>query len=121
VSGLPNSFPEKPSTSASVGTVLGKAARSFKRGQISWRVLQGISAGTGAFLHTLRRVGRILWLEVTGFLFLSIAAVGGVAGWREYHAFAAGKAGPGRALVAVLFALVFAYFGVTSFWKARKD
>jgi hypothetical protein len=47
--------------------------------------------------------------------------VGGIACWREYHAYAAGKIGPGRAAVAGLFAFLFAYFGVSSFWSARKN
>jgi phage shock protein PspC (stress-responsive transcriptional regulator) len=100
--------------------MLGKVARSFQKGQKGRRILQGVSAGIGTFLQTLRRVGRVLWLEITGFLFLWLALVGGIACWREYHAYAAGKIGPGRAVVAGLFAVLFAYFGVSSFWSARK-
>jgi hypothetical protein len=111
----------KPSSAGSVGAMLGKMARSFKKGQKSWRIFQGVSAGVGSFLQTLRRVGKVLWLEITGFLFLWLALVGGVTCWREYHAYAAGKVGPGRAIVAVFFAVLFFYFGVSSFWSARKS
>jgi hypothetical protein len=101
--------------------MLGKAARSFQKGQKSWRIFQGLSAGIGSFLQTLRRVGKVLWLEITGFLFLWLALVGGVACWREYHACAAGKIGPGRAVVTGFFTLLFVYFGVSSFWNAHKN
>jgi hypothetical protein len=84
-------------------------------------MFQGVTAAATSFLQTLRRVGKILWLEITGFLFLWMALVGGIACWREYHAYAAGKEGLSRAAVAALFALVFAYFGMTSFAKARKS
>jgi hypothetical protein len=100
--------------------MLGKVARSFQSGQKSWRIFRGISAGVSSFLQTLRRVGKILWLEITGFLFLWLASVGGFACWREYQAYAAGKIGPGRAAIAGLFAFLFAYFGLSSFWRARK-
>ncbi|MGD0974345.1 MAG: hypothetical protein ABR866_09670 [Candidatus Korobacteraceae bacterium] len=121
MSGLPNPLRAKPSSAGSVGSMLGKVARSFQKGQKGWRIFQGVSAGIGSFLQTLRRVGKILWLEITGFLFLWLALVGGIACWREYHAYAAGKIGPGRAAVAGLFAFLFAYFGVSSFWSARKN
>jgi hypothetical protein len=101
--------------------MLGKVARSFQKGQKGRRIFQGVSAGIGTFLQTLRRVGRVLWLEITGFLFLWLALVGGIACWREYHVYVAGKIGPGRAVVAGLFAVLFAYFGVSSFWSARKN
>jgi hypothetical protein len=101
--------------------MLGKVAKSFQKGQKGWRIFQGVSAGIGTFLQTLRRVGKVLWLEITGFLFLWLALVGGIACWREYQTYAAGKIGPGRAVVAGLFAVLFAYFGVSSFWSARKN
>ena len=121
MSGLPNPLRTKLSSAGSVGAMLGKAAKSFKKGQKGRRIFQGISAGIGSFIETLRRVGKVLWLEITGFLFLWFALVGGLACWHEYHAYAAGKVGPGRAAVAGFFSFLFAYFGVSSFWSARKN
>ena len=72
---------------------------------------------------TLRSVGRVLhvlWLEVTGLLFLVLAVVGGAAAVREYRLHAASKTGLAKAALAAAFALVFAYFGVSSFWRSRK-
>ena len=106
---------------SSVGAMLGKTVRFFGRGQKGQRVFQGVSAGLRSFLEVLRRVGKVLWLEVTGFLFLWFGLVGAVACWHEYHAYTAGKVGPGRAALAGLFAFLFIYFGVSSFWNARKN
>ena len=81
----------------------------------------------GAFLHagriTATHVGRILhqlWLEVTGFVFLVLAGIGGVALFREYTQYQGGKANPSRIVAAICFTVMFAWFGVNSFWKTRK-
>lgn len=63
---------------------------------------------------------RQLWHEVTGFVFLAFAGIGVVFLFREYSAYRAGRGTSGRIAEAVGFALVFGWFGVTSFWKARK-
>jgi hypothetical protein len=80
-----------------------------------------------AFYHagsvTLQSIGRvvhILWLEVTGLFFLVLALVGGGAAVREYHRHAAGNGSTSKMLLAAAFAAVFAYFGVSSFWRSRK-
>lgn len=68
---------------------------------------------------TAARWGRVLsqlWLEVTGFVFLALAAVGGLAFWREWTR----HNGLGRLALAAAFALLFGWFGVSSFWRIRK-
>ena len=57
----------------------------------------------GAFLRagqvTATHVGRVLhqlWLEVTGFVFLVLAAIGSLALFREYSQYQTGKANPTR-------------------------
>jgi hypothetical protein len=75
--------------------------------------LQKIAVSSG-------RVLGILWLEVTGFVFLCLAAIGGVAAKHEYAQFAAGKVGSGRFILAIAFSLLFAWFGISSFWRARR-
>ena len=66
------------------------------------------------------RVLHVLWLEVTGLLFLVLAVVGGTAAVRGYHRYVAGAGGLAKPALAAVFALVFVYFGVSSFWKSRK-
>lgn len=71
---------------------------------------------------TLRSFGRVLhqlWLEVTGFVFLAMAGIGGIALSREFAKYQAGKAGPGRVAIAACFCLIFGYFGLSSFWRVR--
>jgi hypothetical protein len=72
---------------------------------------------------TLRSFGRVLhqlWLEVTGFVFLVLAAIGGVALSREFAKYQAGHGEPARLAVALCFCLTFGYFGVSSFWRVRR-
>lgn len=87
----------------------------------------GSSRTVGAVLKagqvTLRSFGRILhqlWLEVTGFVFLVLAGIGGVALNREYIKYQAGQGEPLRLVIAVCFCLTFGYFGVSSFWRVRR-
>ncbi len=74
--------------------------------------------------ETGRSFGRVLhqlWLEVTGFTFLAIAAIGAMAGVREYGKYQSGHAtGPARLLLAVCFTASFTWFGLSSFWRVRK-
>jgi len=77
----------------------------------------------GAVRTTLRSFGRAahqLWLEVTGTVFLAMAAFGGIAGVREYAKYTAGRATAGRVAIAVCFTLTFAWFGLSSFWRVRR-
>jgi hypothetical protein len=72
---------------------------------------------------TATHVGRVLhqlWLEVTGFVFLVLAAIGSLALYREFALYRGGKANPGRLVAAICFTVLFAWFGVTSFWRTRK-
>jgi hypothetical protein len=62
----------------------------------------------------------VLWLEVTGLLFLVLAVVGGGAAVRGYHRYSAGAGGLAKPALAAGFAIVFVYFGVTSFWRSRR-
>jgi len=46
--------------------------------------------------------------------------VGAAAAVREYHRHAAGTASMGKVLLAASFAVLFSYFGVSSFWRSRR-
>jgi hypothetical protein len=61
-----------------------------------------------------------LWNEVIGFLFLVFAALSGFYVFRAVRNFNGDIDGLGRILFPALFGLVMAYFGISSFLKARK-
>lgn len=93
------------------------AISSLERSRTGRAVLAGVLATSRSFGKVLHQ----LWLEVTGFTFLAMAAVGAMAGIREFERYQSGHAsGPGRLLLAVCFTLSFAWFGVSSFWRVRR-
>jgi hypothetical protein len=80
-------------------------------------VLKGLRATARSFGQVLHQ----LWLEVTGFTFLAIAAIGAMAGVREYGKYQSGHAaGPGRLVLAACFTVSFTWFGLSSFWRVKK-
>lgn len=98
-------------------TVAARLAREHAKRS---RTYGALASGARATLSHFSRVFYQLWLEITGFVFLVFAAVGVVATSKEYSAYRLAKAAPGRVAAAALFSLVFAWFGVSSFWKARR-
>ena len=104
------------STARKLGIFGRVAAR--QAGQSRW-----LRAGWSAVQITLKHFGRVvhlLWLQITGVFFLFFALVGGLACWREYQAWQAGKIGPGKMVLAAGFAILFLWFGVSSFYRASK-
>ncbi len=92
------------------------ASQRVERTRTFSAVLKGArAAGT----HLGRILGQ-LWLEVTGFVFLAIALIGAGAFFREYGKLQAGHGGWSRPVIAILFTLMFGWFGVSSFWKVKK-
>jgi hypothetical protein len=93
------------------------ATNMMTRSRTGRAVLAGIRATALSFGRVLHQ----LWLEVTGFTFLAIAAIGVMAAIREYGKYQAGRAtGPGRLVLAVCFTVSFAWFGLSSFWRVRR-
>jgi hypothetical protein len=106
----------KVSTAQKLGVVARVAGQQAKRSRT-------VRAVGGALATTARALGQVihqLWLEVTGVVFLVIAASGGVAWAHEYAKYQAGKAGFGRVAIAICFTLMFAWFGVSSFWRVKQ-
>ena len=88
--------------------------RRTRTGAAVFRAVQSTALSFGRVLHQL-------FLEVTGFTFLAIAAIGAIALFREYGKYHAGLTpGPGRFVLAVCFTLSFAWFGLSSFWRVRR-
>ena len=101
------------STAEKAGVVARVATRQVKRSRT-------VRAVTGAVSTTARAMGRVLhqlWLEVTGLVFLVMAASGGFAAAKEYAKYEAGRVGVGRVAAAICFTVTFAWFGVSSFWR----
>jgi hypothetical protein len=93
------------------------AANMLARSRTSAAVMAGVRATARSFGRVLHQ----LWLEVTGFTFLAMAALGALAGMREYGKYQAGQtSGPGRLLLAICFTALFTWFGVSSFWRVRR-
>lgn len=108
---------------AKVSTVkkIGIAARVVARQLGASRTAGALVGGVRTASRSAGKAARQLWLEVTGFTFLVLAFIGGVAGFREYAKYQAGLAdGPARVILAGCFTLTFAWFGLSSFWRVRK-
>jgi hypothetical protein len=95
------------------------SAQSHSAGQIAGRATRGVAGGIGGFIRPFRRVGGILWLEVTGVFFLLPVLVFAPNLWRVR---ASWLHGPDHKafLVTALVMVVFFYLGVTSFWRAHR-
>jgi hypothetical protein len=83
------------------------------------QVGKGVQQGMGGFFRPFKRVGGILWLEVTGFFFLLFALVFGWYMWQSIttqmpHVWNR------NATISCAFMAVFLYLGVSSFWRASK-
>jgi hypothetical protein len=104
------------STAQKLGVAARIAGQQVKRSRTYRALISGARATVGHFGSVLHQ----LWLEVMGFVFLAFAGVGGMALFREYSAYHPGKGTNAKIAAAAGFSLVFAWFGVTSFWRARR-
>jgi hypothetical protein len=95
------------------------AAQSRAAGQVAGQATRGVARGVGGFLKPFRRVGGILWLEVTGVFFLLPVVVFGPVLWKTRMSWARGPDHRTFLITAVIVA-VFLYLGVSSFWRARR-
>jgi hypothetical protein len=80
---------------------------------------KAVAQGVGGFLRPFRRVGGIIWLEVTGVFFLLPVIVFAPNLWRMRASWAHGP-DHRTFLVTALVVGVFLYLGVSSFWRARR-
>ena len=80
---------------------------------------RGVARGVGGFLQPFRRVGGIVWLEVTGVFFFLPVLVFAPTLWRVRGSYLHGPDHERFLLTAGLMA-VFIYLGVSSFWRAWR-
>ena len=98
-------------------TILARVvSQSAGRNRTVSAVVKGFRASAAHFGRVLHQ----LWLEVTGFVFLALAFIGAVALFREFARYQAGQTTTGRVVVAIVFTLIFVWFGVSSFWRVWK-
>jgi tryptophan-rich sensory protein len=81
-------------------------------------------SAAGKFVKTVVpaviRPMRVLWNEMIGFVFLVFAVLAGGSAFRAWRQFDGSSDTVMRMLLAGFFSLVMAYFGVASFFRARK-
>ena len=99
---------------------LGIAARIAGQHLRGSRTFGAVMTGARATLKHFGGVAHQLWLEITGFAFLVFAAGGAIALVREYNSYHAGKGTSSHLALAAGFTAVFAWFGITSFWRAKE-
>lgn len=94
-------------------------AQTRSAGEVAGKATGGVARGVGGFLRPFRRIGGILWLEVTGIFFLLFAVVFSLTLWRLRLSYAQGADHQKFLVTAVLVGL-FLYLSVSSFWRARR-
>jgi hypothetical protein len=94
--------------------------RAARDGRAAGRATKGVVRGMGGFLRPFRRVGGILWLEITGAFFLLPVVVFAPKLWSVRASWAHG---PDHRLFVVTAGVmvVFLYLGISSFWRAWKQ
>src|ERR1700739_4652135 len=97
--------------------VVARVARPPAQRSRTFNALMSAARTTG---RSFTRAMHQLWLEVTGGIFLLMALSFAGATFKEYGKYPADKAGPGRLGIVILCTLTFGWFGLSSFWKARR-
>ena len=97
--------------------VLLRVTRDYARRN---RMLNAAYKATAATARSFGHIAHVLWLEVTGTVFLAMAVFGAGAFVHEYIKFHAGRATAGRLAIAVCFTLTFGWFGLSSFWRVMR-
>jgi hypothetical protein len=111
--------PKQDSAVGMVASGLGSVVRTLSNPGQRSKMGKGLMAGGSAFLRASAKAAHLLWLEVTGFFFLCFAVIGSFATIREYRAYTAGKPVGGKVVMGICFTLMFLYFGLSSFFRAR--
>jgi hypothetical protein len=84
------------------------------------RTVNALVKAAGATARSFGNVAHQLWLEVTGTVFLAMAAFGAFALVREYGKYHSGHETLGRLAIAACFTVAFGWFAFSSFWRVRR-
>jgi hypothetical protein len=82
-------------------------------------VASSVGRGMGGFLKPFRRVGGIVFLEVTGAFFFLFVILFGNWAWKLRAEYAQGPE-HSRFLVYAALTVLFLYLSASSFWRARR-
>jgi hypothetical protein len=99
---------------------LGVAARIVGQQAGRNRTVNAVMSGARTAGRSFGRAAHQLWLEITGLFFLIMALSFAGATFREYEKYLAGSVGFGRIAITIGCTLTFGWFGVSSFWRARR-
>jgi hypothetical protein len=99
---------------------LGLAARIARDQAGRSRTVTAVLKAVTTTARSFASAAHMLWLEVTGLLFLVMALGFAGASFKEYGKYHAGQVGSGRLAIAVCFTVAFAWFGLSSFWRVRR-
>jgi len=88
-------------------------------GKAAAQTTRGVARGVGGFLRPFRRVGGILWLEITGSFFFLFVLAAGLYMSRSWPKHLNGPYDK-NFLAAAVIVVVFFYLGASSFWRARR-
>jgi hypothetical protein len=110
---------EQAAAGSAAGGQAGSQADARAKGQAAGRTAKGVARGVGGFLRPFRRVGGILWLEMTGAFFFLFVLYFAQALWRIRASWAQGENHPKIVVFAAMLA-AFLYLSVSSFWRARR-
>jgi hypothetical protein len=99
---------------------LGVAARVAGQQVGRSRTFRAVMSAVRTMTRSFTRAAHQLWLDVMGLVFLIMALSFSVAIVKEYGKYHAGGTGVGRLAIAVCVALTFVWFGLSSFWRARR-
>ena len=103
----------------SASTQAASQADARAAGQAASRAAKGVARGVGGFLRPFRRVGGILWLEMTGAFFFLFVVAAALPLWRYKPNHLSGPYDK-NFLAAAGIMVVFFYLGASSFWRARR-
>jgi type VI protein secretion system component VasK len=90
------------------------------RWQESKQMMSGLRPRMDAFLKPVLGALRVLFLEVTGVVYLCLSLTFVGAFLREYHKFTSHQSSIEHVVLAGVFAAMFVYFGISSLWRARQ-
>jgi hypothetical protein len=105
---------QKATAAMALGRIAGRGAGKS-------RFLRAVYRGVRTAFCSLGRVIHLFFLQLTGLVFCLFAVEFAVRIPSAYRDQLAGRHGPRQLYLLAIFAVTFAWFGVTSFWRARKN